>query len=127
MRKILSILLLAMLGLPLASPLIALGQDADARLPICCREHGRHACKAHQVEREGLQQLGTVVSVRPERCPYCPASVMTARTGVVAVSGAGVVYAGLLSHAAGLAQTESKRRMARDRSRQKRGPPKDLS
>ncbi len=73
---------------------------------------------SHAAER-GIQ-MGVV----PERCPYCPAGNVGAAHGDFGVVAAGAaIFAGLVSHPSVAAQTESKWRIARDRSRQKRGPP----
>ena len=59
-----------------------------------------------------------------DRCPYCPASVAPAHPDpLTGPEASEAIYAGIVSHPANTPQTESKWRIARDRSRQKRGPP----
>lgn len=59
-----------------------------------------------------------------ERCPYCPATLPAwHHQDTFAAPAAQAIFAELLSHPSGTVQTESKRRISRDRSRQKRGPP----
>ncbi len=74
-------------------------------------------------ELSQLTQPGPAFSPIPETCPYCPGSIAPTYTDVLAVSVAEATFASLVNHPSGVAQTESKRRISRDRSRQKRGPP----
>lgn len=132
LRRLLSILLLAVFGLPFVAPLLALGQGADAGLPACCRRSGAHHCAMSMGEREQLASSNGASSdskghrwkAPSERCPYCPASVADFSSHDAFVpSGEQAYGVDSFSHPTGAVQTESKRRIARDRSRQKRGPP----
>jgi hypothetical protein len=126
MRKLLSILLLLATVLPVAAPAFALGQDADAGLPACCRRHGKHHCMMGAAERGALvasTSKAPAWQTPLERCPYCPAAVAAMHPNVLAAPAAEALYAGVVSHPAGAAHVESKLRISRDRSRQKRGPP----
>jgi hypothetical protein len=58
-----------------------------------------------------------------ENCPYYPGAVAASHSDPYIVPIAEAVFASLVSHPSGVAQTESKRRISRDRSRLKRGPP----
>jgi len=58
-----------------------------------------------------------------EKCPYCPAAVVASHSNPLAAPTSQAIFAEIVSHPALAAQTESKWRIARDRSRQKRGPP----
>jgi hypothetical protein len=58
-----------------------------------------------------------------KKCPYYPGAVTAPHGTVFTLPIAEAVFAALVSHPSGLAQTESKYRISRDRSRQKRGPP----
>ena len=126
LRKILSILLLAVFALPLLSPLLAHGADRDAGLPACCRKNGKHHCMMSMGERNQFAQHGPAFGVLPEKCPYCPATIIAAPSHDLAVPTAEAIFAALVSHPSGVAQTESKCRISQDRSRQKRGPPTSL-
>jgi hypothetical protein len=66
MRRLLSILLLAAFALPLIAPALALAQDPDAGLPICCRRHGQHHCA--MVDRQKDPSAHGFVAV----CPAWP-------------------------------------------------------
>ena len=129
MRRLISILLLAVFGLPFLLPMLAMGQDAEAGLPACCRRNGKHHCMMSMDERGKL-----VVSHDPqfqapaEKCPYCPSSVAPAQPNPLAAPmTAAAIFGDLVSHPTGFAQTEAKRRISRDRSNGKRGPPTQIS
>lgn len=66
MRRLLSILLLAAFALPLVAPALALAQDPDAGLPVCCRRHGQHHCA--MLERQKDPSAHEFVAV----CPAWP-------------------------------------------------------
>ncbi|WP_263366573.1 hypothetical protein [Edaphobacter bradus] len=123
MRKLLSILLLAAFGLPFVSPLFALGADGGGSLPVCCRRNGKHHCMMSTGERSTLASHDPQFRAPAEKCPYFPQALAAAHTNLYTAPTADVISAGLVSHPAGVAQTESKWRISRDRSRQKRGPP----
>lgn len=58
-----------------------------------------------------------------DRCPYFPGMTVAVRSIWSGLPIEGSIYAGLVSHPAVVAQTQSMWRISRDRSRQKRGPP----
>lgn len=125
MRKLISILLLAVFGLPFLLPMLAMGQDAEAGLLACCRRDGKHHCMMSMDERGKL-----VISHEPqfkaptEKCPYCPSSVTPAQPNPLAAPPIeAAIYGDFFSHPAGFTQTETRRRISRDRSNGKRGPP----
>ncbi len=72
------------------------------------------------------QAAATHLSALVQQCPFYPRVVATTHADVLSPTLAASIFAGLVSHPAGSAQTESKWRIARDRSRQKRGPPSFL-
>lgn len=135
LRKVIAILLLAIFGLPLLLSSAALGQGAEAGLPACCRRTGAHHCAMTMSER-GLSANPTEASTGSgeirlrrlaERCPYCPTTPVTAHADPLSEpEQARLLAAAFGSQAAVVAQTESRWRIARDRSRQKRGPPQIL-
>lgn len=130
MRRLLGFLLLATVGLPLWAPLLALGQPPGASLPACCRRDGKHHCAM------GMAAMGESASAAEqvpawkaprERCPFCPGSVSAAyHHEVGSTASTQPAFAYVAAHPLGPIQTESKRRVSRDRSRQKRGPPFSL-
>jgi hypothetical protein len=123
LRRLLSILLLVVFGLPVVSPLFAMESMDQTRLPACCRRDGKHHCMASMSDRNGLRQTTRAFSTPTEKCPYCPSAVIAVHTDLLALPPAKAVFASLVSHPSGTAQTDSLRRISRDRSRQKRGPP----
>ncbi|WP_188553527.1 hypothetical protein [Edaphobacter dinghuensis] len=58
-----------------------------------------------------------------EKCPFFPISIVTVHNNIFVAPTAQAIFAGLTAHPAMAAQTESKLRISRNRSRQKRGPP----
>ena len=126
MRRALSILLIVVFGMPALAPLFGTVAPDDANVPACCRRHGQHHCLMGEAERTALQALGLA---SPEfrapapTCPYQHSSVRSVQQVRLAIPAAQVLYAALVSHPTGLAQTHSKWRVSRERSRQKRGPP----
>ena len=125
MRKLVSILLLAVFGLPFALPMLAMGQNGEAGLPACCRRNGKHHC---MMSMNGSGELVVIhdsqFKAPAEKCPYCPSSVAPAQPNPLAApQAAAAIYGSLVSHPTGFAQIEAKRRISRDRSNGKRGPP----
>jgi hypothetical protein len=126
MRRLLPILLLVVLTLPLFASLLPFPQSAEAGLPACCRRSGKHHCAMNMAERGQLatKESSPKWTAPADRRPYCPAAVVLGHLqDTFAAMAAQAFYAEISSHPAGAAQTESKRRISRDRSRQKRGPP----
>jgi hypothetical protein len=124
LRKLLTIALLALFGLPIVSPLFALAPRSGSSLPECCRRNGKHDCAMSMAERNQLLSHESRFSAPPEKCPYCPAAILNIHHSVNFVPPTGqVIYAGLVSHPAGVVQAECKRRISRDRSHGKRGRP----
>lgn len=125
MRKLISILLMAIFGLSFVLPMLAMGQNAEAGLPACCRRHGKHHCMMSMDECGKLVGSHDPQFKAPtEKCPYSPSSVASARPNPLAAQILDVaIYGALFSQLAGFTQTEAKRRISRDRSNGKRGPP----
>ena len=67
MRRILSLVLLAAFGLPVAAPAFTLGQDVESSLPACCRRHGAHHCTMGN-----MQRAADSAPVASSRCPSYP-------------------------------------------------------
>jgi hypothetical protein len=127
LRKLIAIALLAFFGLPFASALFALTPKSEANLPVCCRRNGSHHCMMSMAERSSMQSDKPQFGAPVEKCPYCPGALTLGhQTNTFAVPSGQAVFAGLVGPTAVVAQTESKRRISRDRSRQKRGPPSIL-
>jgi hypothetical protein len=135
MQRILAITLMLLFGLPVISPLFALGGDAETNLPACCRRNGMHHCMmgmnmgststgaSAATGAAGGAGARTTAAIVTERCPYGAQSMPVAVHEGWTLDTAAAVFAGLVSHPAGSPQTESKRRVASLRARQKRGPP----
>lgn len=126
LRRLLAITLLVMLGLPLASPLFAITAKSGNGLPACCRQGGKHHCMSDLTELPEGASVSREFRAPVDRCPYSPGLTSAVRPSQAILSTGDAIYAGLISHPAVVAQTQSKWRIARDRSRLKRGPPSPL-
>ena len=126
LRRLLPILLLVAFVLPLFAPLLAFGQSAESGLPACCRRNGKHHCALSMAEKSHLAAHDSAPqwTAPKDRCPYYPASFASGQLHeTLAAPSTQAFYAQIVSHPTGVAQTESMRRIASERSRQKRGPP----
>ena len=123
LRKLLSILLLAMLGLPVFAPMLALQAEDERGVPMCCRKGGRHQCMLALAMGSLGDLQGVTVSAPAERCPYGRGGmpVVRAELGVMAVSK--LLTAGMVNEPAAREQATCNRRVSQLRTRQTRGPP----
>ena len=96
---------------------------ADAGLPACCRRNGKHHCAMSAEQRGRMASHGPQFRAPVESCAYCPVRMMAYHSPTLAAPVAQAVFAGVASQPAGTAQAESMWRVARERSRGKRGPP----
>ena len=121
-RKLATILMLAVFGLQFLSPLLAATSSSEMNLPACCRRNGLHHCAA------GMTMQGVDAGMQGKHwssppCSTYPSSFVVSHHSDGGLAPSAVAYAAVLSHPAVYAQTESKWRLARERSRCKRGPP----
>lgn len=123
LRKLLSILLLVVFSFPVAAPLFAGTAEREARLPACCRKDGKHHCMMSEEDASRLAQTKPYFTAPTEKCPYYPKAATALRSDRYAARTVEAVFASLSRHPAGATQTDAKRRISRDRSRLKRGPP----
>jgi hypothetical protein len=92
-------------------------------LPWVLSRRRRDSRAMSMAQRTVAKKSGTHVGAPPEKCPYCPSSVATSGHSPLALAAASSVLGTLDSLPTVISQTESKWRISRDRSRQKRGPP----
>ena len=117
MRRVLTWLLLAVFGLPTVAPLLVMGQDIGAHLPACCRRNGAHHCMMDAGQPSDTPAFSA-------RCPEFPRAAMTAPTGTfMAVAAPSLAVLANISTFTVTQRAETERRISRDRSHQKRGPP----
>ena len=85
MRRVLSILLIALFGL---TPLVALaGSSGSARTPVCCRRRGAHHCEMPEdaAARIVAENSGSTATIgAPLRCPLYPGAQNATLTPVFA-------------------------------------------
>jgi hypothetical protein len=118
MRRLLAILLLAAFGLPVAAPLIASGQDLQTNLPICCRRNGVHRCTTMTgAERSNQPTISAHCANFPQQGVPAPHLTLTA---LIATQPSIRLP---LAELSAPARAETQRRISRERSRHKRGPP----
>jgi hypothetical protein len=78
----------------------------------------------NMAERNQEQSAKPVFNAPPDKCPYAPLAMLSARhSGNSVPTSSQIIYAQLVGHPAGTSQTECRLRIARDRARGKRGPP----
>jgi hypothetical protein len=127
LRKLLAITLLALAGLPLIQPLLALAPKSEANLPACCRRDGKHHCMMSMADRGQFASRTPQFQSPAEKCPYCPVSIAIVQGNALLLPITKAIFAELIAHPAIAAQTELKLRISLNRSRQKRGPPSSSS
>jgi hypothetical protein len=117
MRRLLALLLLAAFGLPVVAQALELTRDPAANLPACCRRHGAHHCAMNMGHPENAPTFSML-------CPSFPRTAATAPAGTNA--GLTITAQPMLAQSfilAPIARASAQRRIARERSRHKRGPP----
>jgi hypothetical protein len=133
-RRLIAIAIAILIGLPSVSPLFALGSGDDPSRPACCRRGGKHHCMMMDMDAGASSSGAVLLGTQPagirltaatvsERCPYGSQSVPGGLHPDWSLRTSAAIFAGVVAHPAVAAQTESKRRISADRSRQKRGPP----
>ncbi len=123
-RRLVAMLLLAVFGLPLVSSSLALGQSSEASLPACCRRAGEHHCAMPMAERAASASQAPAWTSPLQRCPYCPASITAGHhVDAVWLRGGSAAHFGFRAVAGPVVQAQCAHRLARERSRHKRGPP----
>jgi len=136
-RRLLALAITVLIVLPAISPLFALGLGSagDPTRPACCRRDGKHHCMLVEMPdtdraaslsstRSGTRVTAATVS---ERCPYGAKTLPGSAHPDWSLQTGEAIFAGVIAHPALAPQTESKRRISADRSRQKRGPPSQNS
>lgn len=122
MKRSLSIALLLLIGLPLISPLFAMGSNAESMLPACCRRGGEHHCMLSAAQKEELLH-GEHVTVIRSKCPLFPKATASNHHQQSAFEQSGLIFTEVLSTPEKIHQVEAWARFALEGARQKRGPP----
>ncbi len=124
MRRLASIALLLLTGLPLIAPLFAWGGVADAAswLPACCRRNGAHHC-AMSAGELAARFGSSNAPVAQAHCTIWPVPGGTFDHQQVLFVPGSPIFAEAMSHPAQHWQVEAWARVALDGARQKRGPP----
>ena len=119
LRRLLSILLVALMGLTAVSPLFAL-TPTRTELPACCRKAGKHHCEGTSLMSS---EKRPAFSAQVEKCPYCQISVVSSHPNEPAVASRQSTWNVPAIHAASLPHMQSARCSAADSLQYKRGPP----
>ena len=122
LQRLLSIVLFAATVLPAAAPMLLAGSMAASSVPMCCRRNGAHHCDGMMAMAQALSDQ-TMARAPQMRCPFQQRALGAVHLPSFTVVAASTETAGLLREPAPAAQAECLRRIAFDRSRQKRGPP----
>lgn len=131
LRRLVSILMAAVLGLTFVAPLLAAyGGGADGLLPACCRRLGAHHCAMNMDMAKKLTAAAGDSPAWTTTSKCCPCYPAAATPGhyheTLASAPTQALYADIASYGLRPVQTEARRRISHDRSRQKRGPPAEL-
>jgi hypothetical protein len=126
LRRLLSIAILLVIGLPTISPLLALPANSSDGVPACCRRDGKHHCTmqmARQTVESYDKQHG--ISVAGEKCPRLPKACPGTRYSQSMLDAASASFADVVLHPALAPQSMARQRISFRHSHQKRGPPVD--
>jgi len=119
MRRFLSFVLLAAIGLPAVAPALALAQDTESSLPACCRRHGAHHCS--------MPRPSSSAPAFSERCPSFPQpSTAASQTSGFALIATPRLTAGYQASLLVQHPTTALRSSSHDFALYKRGPPLHL-
>jgi len=117
MRRILAMFLLAAFGLPVAASALAWAQDSGSpHLPACCRRNGAHHC-AMLAASNGAPAVSATCPSFPQPSATAPATNVAA---LVPPPPATLLHRTTFTASQ---RAETQRRLSRERSRHKRGPP----
>ncbi len=112
--------LMAVLGLPLVSPLLAQGADLSAALPVCCRRGGVHQCMGNMGQPASS---GTAVGAVQAKCPYCPGTVASVHAGGMLAERSALAFTSFRSGRVRVGRLRSRSLALRGEACPKRGPP----
>lgn len=123
-RRGCGLLLVLLFSLPLIAPAFTSGPD-DASLPACCRRNGKHHCIMYRMM---MGEDSSPYHVVTEKCPYSPfAGVALMLPHAFVSHSAPAVDGSPTGPAAVIREAEAGYRIALDRARHKRGPPRILA
>jgi hypothetical protein len=125
MRRLLSLVLLLVFGLPTVAPALDVSATPDSRLPACCRRNGAHHCAMSQQELDTLLNVTQVTTVR-SKCPCYPTSAIPLRHQQLGFRPVATVLTALASEPTPVSQIQAWARAAEEGARHKRGPPQQL-
>jgi hypothetical protein len=107
--------------------MVAPALASNSGVPACCRRNGKHHCGMLQAEKLQAATQDVRATAPIERCPFQQKSLALAHHDLSATAIAATNTIALIQEPTAASQAECLRRISFDRSRQKRGPPVDLS
>lgn len=108
--------LIALLFAAILAPLLQ--ANPEASLPACCRTHGEHHCMMSEAS-----SASAGFAALAEKCPYFPKGVAAEHFSTSLPANLLAAAGAIVSHPAGVKQTEARYRESCNRHRHKRGPP----
>jgi hypothetical protein len=136
MRRILSILLLLVLGFGPDTPATALasglisgmasgwsGKVDESRLPACCRRNGKHHCAMDSMESQATDSNGVATVSALDSCPFMPHAMASTAPSVAAIVASAANSSALASELRVEHAIVTAAQMSERRSWPQRGPP----
>lgn len=121
-RKFPALMMLALIGLPLATPLFASSRSSDATMPACCRLSGKHNCAGKIAGDSNATDAPRLNSVA-DPCPAYSQAFTPGSSGLAEPLVSVFSFASDLNKSCRSVRTDSMLRITCDRSSLKRGPP----
>ncbi len=122
-RRVLSITLILLFGLPLVAPLFALGAMRESRLPACCRRAGKHQCVMGMAQQAAVSEHSPEAAAPPAQCPYFPKAVAVNAQPSFAMARSMNHFSPWPTRRIAEPQTQSQLDVLHDLSHWQRGPP----
>ena len=128
MRRILSILLLLVLGLGPAVPAGALasgwsGKVDGSVLPACCRRNGKHHCAMGGESSQLAASHGETTVAAQDSCPFAPRALASTAPSFAALLNVTASSTIRISERCAMRGIEAAARISDRRNQPKRGPP----
>ena len=118
MHRIWATLLVAVFSFTLIDPNV-FATSGEQKLPACCRSNGKHRCGL-----AGQHDSQSGPSLQVGKCPWFNVQQNIPPVSTLGtIKPAQTIFAAVVSHPTPRPQVEAMRRVAFDRSSQKRGPP----
>lgn len=125
MRRLLSLVLLMVFGLPTVAAALSASSTPDSLLPACCRRDGAHHCMMSAAEIDALLHGKHFTTLR-SHCPYYPGAATVLQHQQLAYQAHQPANVSLVSLPARIGQIQVWALATERGARHKRGPPQIL-